>query len=706
MSTIAELLTQIEKSELILPEFQRGFVWSRNKVRQYIESIYKNYPTGHFLIWKTYKPQQYRGTASDSSVYNRLILDGQQRLTALYAIFRGVPPPFFEGTQLYFPLYFNVLTQGFEYWQPVKMRGKSEWIEVAQFLKQGVGNFFDQSGLSEEQKAFHFKQLKYLNRLDQMRSYNYEIEIIPKSGEEIETDEVVRIFNLVNSSGMTLSKADLALAHLCASWPDARQNLRSTHHKFADTGFNFTTLKGRELEFWVRCLASVAMDSVLLDGTFYKTNIDTVKDAWPKVVKSAEYLVNLIRTDAYIYSSSQLTTPYVLLPLIKYLSTCGHSFSSESEKTGFLYWFYAAQMWARYSGGLDTELQRDIKALSTERPANELISNIMAKVGRIKVEPKDLKGKGRASPFFNVVYAASCRLGAMDWFNGMKLYQGHIGSKYAIEVHHIFPTSRLYREGGLDSNNRADIARANEIANLAFLTKEANLKSSDNLPSVYLPRVLEKYPSALRFQFVPEDTRLWQIDNYDAFLDERRRLIAHAINEFMEDLLKEDTRIGAESIADIMAEGEGNRMEFKSSLRWDYRLSQVNKALEVVAMKTIVGFLNTEGGTLLIGIEDSKQILGIENDYKTLQRADRDGYDLHLNHLISGHIGKERCLNLNISFHEVDGKDVCMIQVEPSPKPTYLQEGQESRFYIRTGNQTQPLDTKETHDYILEHWHS
>ena len=704
MSTIAELITEIEKRELILPEFQRGFVWSRDKVKQYIESIYKSYPTGHFLIWKTYKPQQYRGSASDSNAYYRLILDGQQRLTALYTVFKGEPPPFFEGSKLYFPLYFNVLTQEFEYWQPVKMRGKPEWVEVTPFLEQGVGNFFDQGRLSDDEKAFYFKQLKYLNKLDQMRNYDYEIEIIPKSGDEIETDEVVRIFNLVNSSGMILSKADLALAHLCASWPDARQNLRLGHQRFSNLGFNLTTLKGRELEFWVRCLAAVATDSVLLDGTFYKINIQTIKDAWPKVMKSAEYLVNLIRTEGYIHSSSQLTTPYVLLPLIKYLCTCGYSFGTELEKRRFLYWFYAAQMWARYSGSLDTELQRDIKAMNTPSPTNELIANITAKVGRIKVEPKDLKGKGKTSPFFNVIYAASCKLGAIDWFNGMKLYTGLLGSRYSIEIHHIFPTSRLYKEGGLNSNDRGDIARANEIANLAFLTKEANLKSSDDLPSIYLPRVLEKYPSALSAQFVPQDPRLWEIQNYDAFIEERRRLIARAINEFMDDLLKADAIIGAKNITDIIAEGENSRIEFKSSLRWDYKSSQVNKALEMIVMKTITGFLNTDGGILLIGVSDSKQILGIENDYKTLHKADRDGYELHLNQLVSSCIGKERCLNISISFHEIDGKDVCMVQVEPSPKPAYLQEGQESRFYIRTGNQTQPLDMKESYDYILQHW--
>jgi len=706
MSTIAELLAEIEKGELVLPEFQRGFVWTKEKVKNYIDSIYRNYPTGHFLIWKTYKPQQFRGSAAETNAYYRLILDGQQRLTALYTIFKGMPPPFFEGSKLYFPLYFNVLNQEFEYWQPVKMRGKSEWIEVTRFLKMGVGNFFSQNTLSDEDKAFYFQQLTYLNRLDQMRNYSYEIEVIPKTGEEIKTDEVVKIFNLVNSSGMTLSKADLALAHLCASWPEARQNLRSTHETFTESGFNLTTLKGRELEFWVRCLAATATGSILLDGAFYRADIDMIKNAWPDVVKSAEYLTNLIRTEAYTFTSKQLSTPYVLLPIIKYLSTRGHSFSSEAEKRRFLHWFFAAQMWARYSGSLETDLQRDIKALGVENPPDSLIANIISKVGRIKVEAKDLANKGKTSPFFNLVYAASCKMGAVDWFNGMKLYPGHMGSKFSIEIHHIFPLSRLYKDGGLNSKDRAHIAKANEIANLAFLTKNANLKSSDELPGVYLPRVLDNYPSALRAQFVPENPKLWEIENYDAFLEERRRLLATAINEFMEDFLKGSAPISSHNVTDIIAQGESSKVEFKSSLRWDYRLSQVNKALEVAILKTIVGYLNTDGGILLIGITDSREILGIENDYKTLRKGDRDGYELHLNKLISDYIDKEHCLNVSISFHEMDGKDICMLQVESSAKPAYLKEEQGTRFYIRTGNQTQPLDTKEAHDYIVQHWPS
>ncbi|MFC1932280.1 DUF262 domain-containing protein [Chloroflexota bacterium] len=705
MSTITELLSEIEKGELILPEFQRGFVWSPTKVKDYIESIYKNYPTGHFLIWKTYKSQKSRGNAqATDNQYHRLILDGQQRLTALYTVFNGEPPPFFEGIKLYFRLYFNVLTQEFEYWQPVKMRSKPEWIEVTPFLKQGVGNFFEAEGLSAEDKAFYFKQLRYLNKLDQIRKYTYELETIPKSGEELETDEVVRIFNLVNSSGMTLSKADLALAHICASWPDARQELKAVHSRMGQEGFNLASQRGKELEFWVRSLAAIATGSVLLDSSFYKSDTDIIKDAWPKVAKAAEYLINILRTDAYVYSSDRLSTPYVLVPLLKYLSKHGYIFSTEYEKKQLLHWFYAAQMWARYSSAMESDLQRDIKTFESENPIGELISNIILKTGRIKVEPRDLQARSRSSPFFNIAYFTTCDLGAIDWFNGMQLYSGHMGAKYAIEIHHIFPTSRLYKEGGLDSNDRRDIAKANEIANLAFLTKEANLKVSDNLPHIYLPKILEKYPTALKSQFVPEDPRLWIIEHYDIFLEERRKLIAEGINSFMNKLLETDKQITAKTVVDIITGGENSKVEFKSSIRWDHKLSQVNKVLETIVMKTIAGFLNTNGGTLLIGIDDSKQIIGIEDDYKTLQKADRDGFELHLNQLVSNSIGKERCLNVNVSFHQVDGKDICMIQVELASKPAYVKEGSESKFYIRTGNQTQPLGIKESIEYIQEHW--
>ncbi len=144
MSTVSQLLAEIEKSTLILPEFQRGYVWRPHQVSAYIRSIYLKYPTGHFLIWKTFKtPNQLRGNKVQHDAKSfHLLLDGQQRLTTLYTIFKGNPPPFYEGEKLYFNLYFNINSDKgeFGFWQPVKMKNNPEWIHVTEFLKKGINN--------------------------------------------------------------------------------------------------------------------------------------------------------------------------------------------------------------------------------------------------------------------------------------------------------------------------------------------------------------------------------------------------------------------------------------------------------------------------------------------------------------------------------------------------------------------------------------
>ena len=100
-ASIAELIKEIKLGGLLLPEFQRGYVWKNEQVKSYVDSLYRGYPTGHFLIWKTYSPQSARGQeALSEGPFSRLILDGQQRLTSIYALFEGKAPAFYEGESL------------------------------------------------------------------------------------------------------------------------------------------------------------------------------------------------------------------------------------------------------------------------------------------------------------------------------------------------------------------------------------------------------------------------------------------------------------------------------------------------------------------------------------------------------------------------------------------------------------------------------
>ena len=154
----------------------------------------------------------------------------------------------------------------------------------------------------------------------------------------------------------------------------------------------------------------------------------------------------------------------------------------------------------------------------------------------------------------------------------------------------------------------------------------------------------------------------------------------------------------------IIAQGESETLEFKSSFRYDLRQQKVNKALEGVIMKTLAGMMNSEGGTLLIGVDDEGKILGLTLDYQTLKRQDADGFEQALNNSIASNLGTPACEWVKIFFHQHEGKEVCRIRVIPAPQPVYAKEGNDSKFYLRTGSGTRALTLQEAIEFIQQKW--
>ena len=127
--------------------------------------------------------------------------------------------------------------------------------------------------------------------------------------------------------------------------------------------------------------------------------------------------------------------------------------------------------------------------------------------------------------------------------------------------------------------------------------------------------------------------------------------------------------------------------------------------LEKAVMKTIAAFLNSDGGTLLIGVTDGGKIYGLDEDYNSLNRKDRDGFENHLNQILKNMIGAEFRQYVAVVFEAIEGKDVCVVEVQGSPKPVYVKaNGDGEEFFIRTGNTTSALSLSETHSYIDSHW--
>ncbi|TAH40094.1 MAG: ATP-binding protein [Bacteroidetes bacterium] len=153
-------------------------------------------------------------------------------------------------------------------------------------------------------------------------------------------------------------------------------------------------------------------------------------------------------------------------------------------------------------------------------------------------------------------------------------------------------------------------------------------------------------------------------------------------------------------ILSIIKNGENDMMELKASLRYDFNKKEINRNLEEVIVKTIGGFMNTNGGRLFIGVSDKGEILGLKNDYLSLMKKDKDGFELKLFQLISNSIGPEYCSSIHAYFYEIEGNEICVLDISKSTEPVYVSYKQNITFYIRTGNSTQPLSVKEAVNYI------
>ena len=348
------------------------------------------------------------------------------------------------------------------------------------------------------------------------------------ASEDLTVKDVVEIFNEVNSAGTPLTKADLALAHMCTVWPDARTVLRSFSSAMGSNGF------GVDLDFLVRCIAAVASGSVLLEGSFYRMSEEDLKAAWKNSAASFEYLVNVLRHEAYVDSLYDLPTRSVLLPMTVYLARTGTSFREPAQQARFIRWMFLAGIWGRYSGSTESTLQKDVSLLDDPDPTIALEEAILSERGRLALESRDILGKGAATAVGKMSYIVARANNAKDWFTGHTLYKKAVAKSNGLEDHHIFPRAVLYKSGYDTTTDRRIV---NEVANRAFLAQPANRKIRAAEPGSYLPLVQKLYPGALQAQSVPMDPELWEIENYHAFLVARSKLLAAQINAFLDSFI-------------------------------------------------------------------------------------------------------------------------------------------------------------------------
>lgn len=707
---ISQILDKIDENQLFVPAFQREYVWKRADAKKLISSLINEYPTGTMLTWETSKPPELKGnykhTEEKGSV--KLILDGQQRITTLYMLMKGEIPPYYTEKDIVnniFNLYVNVETLELEYFKKTIMENNPLWVNITNIFKRKIStrDITDKLELDNEgerlPKERENKIYENIRAIENIESRDFIEQIIPVKAS---IKEAIDIFYIVNASGVNLTDAELALAQISGYWPQARQLFKTKIETLKEKGWVFN------LDFLVYVLLGVThTNGSKMEKLHSIENKDKIIDAWEKLDKYVlDYAFNILQSQAFIDHTKEINSVYALVPIIKYIFNKPDGKLKEEEISKIVKWFYYSQLRQRYVSQLPQKLDKDLGIVEkSENPFDELLA-IIADERPLKIKPSEFIGRDIRHPLFSLMRWYFKSKGAVCLGTGLKLRK-NMGKSYGLEKDHIFAYSILRDSEYFDMDNRFEYALAQEITNRAILTEKENRSKSAKFADIYLKEVKVNYPNALALQCIPENEELWKLENYEKFLEARRKLLADELNYFLNNISITPNKIKTEiDILDIIQTGEHTFLEFKSTLRWDIRENTVNKKMEEIILKSIASFSNGEGGKLLIGVQDDMEILGLEYDFNTLKVGDKDHFELHLRNLVNKTYGKEfATTHLKVAFPIVDEKEICDIEVKKGNKPLFLEivgkNGQrQKKFYVRSGNSTQELEIDEVASYV------
>ncbi len=528
---ISTILDHIDNGHMVLPEFQRGYVWNRDQVRGLFDSLYRRHPVGGLLMWATESQTAvHRGTGELAAGVVKLLLDGQQRITTLYGVARGKAPKFFDGNvQAFTGLRFHLETETFAFYQPLKMQGDSLWIDVTKIMQNGtvgIGTFVTELAAQPELAP---KIGDYVGRLSKLLGItDVDLHIEEVTGNDKTLDVVVDIFNRVNSGGTKLSKGDLALAKICADWPEARDTMKAKLKEWNQAGYQFN------LDWLLRSI-NTALTGEAKFQFLHDKNAEDIKSGLQRATKRIDTSLNLIAGRLGLDHDQVFFGRFGVPVMVRYLDQQSAPLN-EIERDKLLFWFAQAGMWGRFSGSTESYIDQDLAALEgPEGGLDTLLDQLRLWHGGLRVEPGHFTGWSLGARFYPVLYLLTRMGGARDWGTGLPLKASLLGKMSHLEVHHIFPKAQLYK-------SKFSRPEVNALGNFCFLTKDTNLAISDRLPEEYFPKIEQAHPGALASQWIPEDPNLWKIGNFRDFLEARKALLAEEANMRMAELLHGDMR--------------------------------------------------------------------------------------------------------------------------------------------------------------------
>lgn len=590
-TSVENIISSIKAGEIAIPEIQRPFVWDGTKVRDLMDSLYKGFPVGYIIVWKN---PDIRLKDGKISAGKKILIDGQQRITAIQAavVGRKVVDSSYKKKRI--KIAFNPIDEVFEVCNPA-IEKDSKWIaDIFEVFDVGfdawefVNRYCETNGMVGKQSEIN----KTLMRLMSIRSINLGVTELSQT---LTIDEVTDIFIRINSQGVVLSQADFAMSKISS---DDRYGGNETRKiidyfcHFMQRPADYDMIVTNDKEFaksealqkikWVTKeqediyvpsytdVLRVSFTHIfqrgkiadlvnLLSGRNFETreNIESIaEDSFHKLREGVEAFVNETNFKRYlmivqstgIVDSSLVRSKNVLnFGYILYLSLKDREMHPAVIESIVRRWIVLSMLTGRYSGSAESAIDYDIKRFTEQDPETFLKTTEAGELSDAfwnTVLVQRLDTSVASSPYFLVFLMAQVKKNARGFLSKQITVQSLIEQRG--DIHHIFPKKYLQKNGVA---NRKDY---NQIANYVYTQSETNIKIKDDAPCKYMARMKQQVAGEgtfyggitdiddLRANFaencVPETLIDMDVFDYQVFLDTRRNMMAQYIREYYENL--------------------------------------------------------------------------------------------------------------------------------------------------------------------------
>ncbi len=582
--TVNQLIEKIDTGELGLPELQRPFIWKDSKVRDLFDSMMRGYPIGYLMLWECPTLDKKKSIGVDQHSYDspkEVIIDGQQRLTSLYAVMKGKKVINSKFDEKAIVISYCPLQDKFEVGYSATKKDP-EWIyNISDLFTTNntfkyIGDFIQHlhdyriskgENLTDEEQGVIAERI---NAVVNLKSHTLPVFDIKSNAEE---EDVSEIFVRVNSGGVSLKQNDFILTLLSLYWDEGRREIEefskeSTYPaKGKTTSYNqITTVSAQDI---IRVVMAYAFDRARLkygykllrgadfdrrgavDDELRVQRFDTLKAKLPDVldVHSWHEFLKAIMNAGYLSGDLILSGNAIFYSYAFYL-IAKHRFNASYNENMHLtsLWFFYASLISLYTGSFESTVESHLNSIKELTTLEEYKGFILSKVNErltndyfdiTLLGSEGLAVSGRGNNAWNAYVASLNITDAKILFSKSnllvsKLFEpGTDGNRKSLEKHHLFPKAYLKSKGYPDS-------KINQMANYAFIDWKDNMDILDDAPSVYYPVVCEG-KSEKEIRRMEEENALpngWETMSYEDFLEARRKLMAAKIKSAFELLKK------------------------------------------------------------------------------------------------------------------------------------------------------------------------